>query len=81
MGCVVIKDRFGDCHARQLHGEANPQAIEAAARELASDVSCESGETIAVGLSPKRDPGAARLLWGVDYSDGGVQHLYDLTID
>lgn len=81
MGCVVIKDRLGDVHARQLYGEANPEAIDAAARELASDVSIDAGETIQVGLCAKDDAGAARLLWGVAYADGGVERLYELSID
>ena len=27
MACVVIRDRFGDCHAKQMYGEVNPERI------------------------------------------------------
>jgi hypothetical protein len=58
---VCVRDRFGDIHASRFHGEANADAIRAAAREMASDYGFDDGEAFAVGVSPVADVGAARL--------------------
>lgn len=72
-GCTVIKDRFAHIHARPLpSGELTSAVLRAEARELAEDVGVEPGEHYTAGITAQRDPGAARLLDGVDYADGGI---------
>lgn len=72
-GCIVIKDRYSGVHARQIPSDAvTGAALAAAARELAEDVGVEPGEYYTAGITAQRDPGAARLLDGIDYGDGGI---------
>lgn len=78
-GCIVIKDRFGDCHAHRIE-RAEPEDIEREARFLAANVSCDAGETVKVGLCCRSDPGAARLADGREYADGGIEWLYEIVI-
>ena len=78
---LCLKDRFGDVHAVRCAGDATPEAIESAAREIADEVAmCEPGESISVGLSALRDVGAARLGDGRDYADGGIEWLYTCPV-
>ncbi len=73
-GCIVIKDRFGDCHARQLPSgvECNAYNLRQWAKELAEDCCLEDGESYRVGLCSVSDPGLARLRDRVAYEDGGI---------
>lgn len=81
MGCIVLRDRFGDVHAQSLRdGEANPEAIKAQAADFAESLGFEPGESYKIGLSAVRDPGAARLGESRDYGDGGIEWLYDAEI-
>lgn len=75
MGCLVIRTRHDVC-ARTFEG-GDGKAVARAARSLAEDVACEPDEWIRVGLSPTRDPGAARLMHAQPYADGGVEWLYE----
>lgn len=78
-GCLVIRDRFGDVHAVRIW-RAEPEDIEREARALAGNVACDDGETIKVGLCCLSDPGAARLADGREYSEGGIEWLYELQL-
>jgi hypothetical protein len=78
---LCLKDRFGDVHAARCAGEANPEAIESAAREIADEVACcDPDENVRVGLCLLRDVGAARLGDGRDYADGGIEWLYTARV-
>lgn len=77
---LCIKDRFGDVHATRCVLEADPENVEAAAREFARDMAVEDGETIKVGVGQPKDPGLARLRDGIPYADGGIDWLYDMPI-
>lgn len=74
-GCIVIKDRFGDCHATKMPvvEEANVAAMQRWAAELAENIGFEPGERYTYGVTSQRDPGAARLLDGVAFENGGIE--------
>jgi hypothetical protein len=78
MGCVCIRDRFGDIHATK-RDTATPQDIWDAAGYLAHGVvGCDADEMVAVGLCATDDPGLARLRGGVPFAEGGIEWLRTL---
>lgn len=60
---VVLKDRFNDQHAAEIHGEANAAAIERTARDLADDLGLRdcAQDDVLVGTVNARDAGDARI--------------------
>ncbi len=79
---VIIKDRYNDQHAEEIHGEANAATIKKTATESRDRFGFDDDETLIIGLVSATDAGAARLKRAKrEDGDGGIVWLFWLFAD